>query len=89
MEGKDFENLKKECEQYALSQGYKLNPNEMITSGVIKGLLIRKENFGEIYCPCRKMSGDKEEDKKIVCPCIYHKDEIAKDGHCFCNLFVK
>jgi len=89
MEEKDIENLRKECEQYAESQGYKLNPNEMITSGIIRGLLTRKENFGEIYCPCRKVAGNKEEDKKIICPCIYHKDEIAKDGHCFCNLFVK
>nr|WP_269850493.1 ferredoxin-thioredoxin reductase catalytic domain-containing protein [Methanosarcina horonobensis] len=27
--------------------------------------------------------------KKIVCPCIYHKDEIEKDGNCHCELFFK
>jgi len=85
----EMEKLIKISEEYAEKKGYKLNPNRMIVEGVIKGLLSRKENFGEIYCPCRKMSGNKEEDKKIICPCIYHEDEIAKDGHCFCNLFVK
>lgn len=89
MEEKDIEELRKKSEEYAKSKGYKLNPSEAIVLGITKGLLVRKENFGEIYCPCRKMTGNKEEDKKIICPCIYHEDEIAKDGHCFCNLFVK
>jgi ferredoxin-thioredoxin reductase catalytic subunit len=89
MEEKDIENLRKQSEDYAKSKGFKLNPNEIIVRGVVKGLLIRKENFGELYCPCRKMAGDKDLDKKIICPCIYHEDEVRDDGHCYCNLFVK
>ena len=89
MEEKDIEELIKKSDEYAKSKGFKLNPNDAIVLGLVKGLLLRKERFGEIYCPCRKVTGDKEEDKKIICPCIYHEDEIAKDGHCFCNLFVK
>jgi ferredoxin-thioredoxin reductase catalytic subunit len=89
MEEKDIENLIQISDEYAKSKGFKLNPNDIVASGVIKGLLIRKENFGEIYCPCRKMTGNKKEDKRIICPCVYHEEEIAKDGHCFCNLFVK
>lgn len=84
-----MEKLIEAYEEYAKENGYKLNPNRMIVEGVIKGLMARKDEFGEQYCPCRKMSGDKEEDKKIICPCIYHEEEIEKDGHCFCNLFVK
>ena len=34
-------------------------------------------------------SGDKEKDRAIICPCIYHKDEIAKDGHCHCQLYYR
>ena len=34
-------------------------------------------------------SGDKEKDKAIICPCIYHEDEIAKDGHCHCQLYYR
>jgi len=89
MEEKDIEGLIKKNEEYAESKGFKLNPNESVVLGVTKGLLVRKENFGEIYCPCRKMTGDKEEDKKIICPFIYHEEGIVKDGHCFFNLFVK
>ena len=40
-------------------------------------------------CPCRIRSGDKEKDKAIICPCIYHRDEIAKDGHCHCQLYYR
>lgn len=78
-----------QSEEYAKKKGYKLNPNKAIVEGIANGLLVRKKNFGEIYCPCRKMTEDKEENKKIICPCIYHESEIKKDGHCFCNLFVK
>ena len=89
MEEKEIQNLIKKNEEYAKSKGFKINPNEAIVSGVTRGLLVRKESFGELYCPCRKMTGDKKSDKRIICPCVYHEDEIAKDGHCFCNLFVK
>lgn len=85
----EMEKLIKRSEEYAESKGLRLNPNRAIVEGIVKGLLTRKENFGEIYCPCRRMTGNKEEDKKIICPCIYHLDEIDKDGHCFCNLFIK
>jgi ferredoxin-thioredoxin reductase catalytic chain len=79
----------KKYEEYAKESGFKLNPNEKIIESVIKGLLMREEKFGARYCPCRRVTQDKEEDKKIICPCIYHKEEIKKDGHCHCNLFVK
>ncbi len=29
------------------------------------------------------------EKEKIICPCQSSREEIAKDGHCFCGLFVK
>jgi len=89
MEEKEIEKLIKEYEDYAKEKGFKLNPNETILKGVVGGLIARKENFGERYCPCRKMTGNKKDDKRIICPCVYHEKEIEEDGHCFCNLFVK
>lgn len=83
------EELIKQYEEYATANGFKLNPNPQIVDGIVNGLLAREEKLGERYCPCRRVTGDKEEDKKIICPCIYHKDEIEKDGHCHCNLFVR
>ncbi|MCK9393530.1 MAG: ferredoxin-thioredoxin reductase catalytic domain-containing protein [Candidatus Paceibacterota bacterium] len=83
------EELKTEYEKYALEKDISLNPNEKIVNAIIGGLLNNEDKYGEKYCPCRKVTGDKEEDKKIICPCIYHLDEINSMGHCHCNLFVK
>ena len=66
-----------------------LNSNEKIVDAIIGELFNNEEKYGEKYCPCRKVTGNKEEDKKIICPCIYHLDEIEEMGHCHCNLFVK
>lgn len=71
-------------EYYAKENGLKLNPNRKIVESIVKSLMNRHG-----YCPCRIITEDKEENKKIICPCFYHKDEIKKDGHCHCNLFVK
>ncbi len=84
-----MDDLIKKYQEYALLNGFKLNPNVKVVESIIKGLLAREEKFGARYCPCRRVTGDKEEDKKIICPCIYHKEEIEKDGKCFCGLFVK
>jgi ferredoxin-thioredoxin reductase catalytic subunit len=84
-----MEELIKQYKEYAEKNGFQLNPNEKIVEGVVRGLLAMEEKFGQKYCPCRRVIGNLEEDKKIICPCIYHKDEIEKDGHCHCNLFVK
>lgn len=86
---KEIEKLIKKYRAYAEKKGFKLNPNEKVLEGTIRALLIREKKFGKKYCPCRKMTGDKKNDKKIICPCIYHIEEIENDGHCFCNLFFK
>jgi mycoredoxin len=28
------------------------------------------------------------EDRKLICPCYRHPEDIARDGHCICHLFV-
>lgn len=84
------EKLLKSAKEYAEKEPtLKLNPNTAIVNAIVKGLARNKEKYGEAYCPCRQVSGDKEEDKKIICPCIYNKDEIEKQGYCHCRLFVK
>jgi len=84
-----IEELKKEYGEYAKSNGFRLNPDEKAVERVINGLLRNEEKYGAKYCPCRRISGVKEEDAKKICPCIWHKDEITKDGHCLCNLYTK
>jgi len=75
--------LIKEYKQYAEKNGFRLNPNKKIVENLIKALIKNEEKFGKKYCPCRKIHRD-----EIVCPCIYHKEEIKKQGHCHCFLFV-
>jgi ferredoxin-thioredoxin reductase catalytic subunit len=83
------EELMKKYEEYAKNNGFKLNSDKRIVERIISGLLKNKEKYGETYCPCRRVSGNGEEDLKKICPCFWHKDEIKKDGHCFCNLYIK
>jgi ferredoxin-thioredoxin reductase catalytic chain len=75
--------------RYANKKGFILNPNEEMLHLVIEGLSRNKVEHGKQYCPCRIISGNEEEDRKIVCPCIYHEDEIETDGICHCSLFFK
>jgi ferredoxin-thioredoxin reductase catalytic chain len=75
--------------RYAESQGFQLNPDEKVVDMVMDGLIENQNKYGAAYCPCRAISGNKDEDRKNICPCVYHKEEIAKDGKCHCWLFVK
>lgn len=82
------EDLAKDIEKYAPKVGIKVNPRGDRVQEVIKGLLAKKKKFGEDYCPCRVVTGDKEKDKEIICPCVFHRGEIELQGHCLCQLFV-
>jgi len=88
-QSQEFKDLLKKSQEYADKAGLKLNPNQKVVDGILRGLLRNKQFKGDIYCPCRVVTGNKEEDKKIVCPCIYHLQEIKDMGHCKCTLFVK
>ena len=79
----------KEYNDYAEKNGFSLNPDKETVERIIKGTLENERKHGKKYCPCRRITGNQEEDLKNVCPCHYHKDEIEKDGKCFCGLFVK
>lgn len=89
----ELEEIKKEIERrlerYVRESPYRFNPDKEKVELILSGLAKRKKELGFAYCPCRVPSGDKEEDKKIICPCAYHKEEIAKDGICLCGLFVR
>ncbi len=86
---KRFEKLLKEYQDYAKKNGFHLNPDQKVVDYLIGVLLEREKKYGEKYCPCHRVKNIKKEDDKIICPCIYHKEEIEKYGHCHCFLFVK
>ena len=74
---------------HAKKHGWVLNKDEKQLGTVIRGLVRNKKKFGRPYCPCRLRSGDEEKDRTIVCPCVYHKDEVATQGSCHCRLYYK
>ncbi|HHT9124462.1 MAG TPA: ferredoxin-thioredoxin reductase catalytic domain-containing protein [Candidatus Brocadiia bacterium] len=67
---------------------YSFNPDVSVVETIIKGLTIRMIRTGYAYCPCRVVTGNIEKDAKIICPCIYHEEEIRIHGICHCGLFV-
>lgn len=81
--------VRKMLADYTVYSGYKLNPDTKSVDRVVKGLVARTIKYGHAYCPCRLVMNDPEKDKKIICPCAYHKEEIERDGECHCNLFVR
>ena len=81
--------LLKSFRRHARACGFKLQPDKKILDSLIKGELEKLKKHGDLYCPCRRVTGNKEEDKKIICPCIFHKDEVKNDGMCKCRLYLK
>lgn len=75
--------------KYADKKGFILNPDGEMLNTVIDGLTKNRNELGSQYCPCRIITGDKEEDKNIICPCVYHEEEINNNGSCHCGLFFK
>lgn len=84
-----IDKLEKEYAEYAKTNGFQLNPDKEVARRVINGLLENEKKHGQKYCPCRRVTGDTNEDSKKICPCSWHKDEIEKDGHCLCRLYTK
>ncbi|MDD1694390.1 MAG: ferredoxin:thioredoxin reductase [Methanoregula sp.] len=85
----DEADMLKWAKGYAQKHGWSLNKDEKQLGTVIRGLVRNKTKFGHPYCPCRLRSGDEEKDRAIECPCVYHKEEVANQGHCHCHLYFK
>ena len=68
--------------------GYLFNKDRERVYELLDGLLVNKQRYGYMCCPCRLASGDREKDRDILCPCIYREDDVKKYGSCYCNLYV-
>jgi ferredoxin-thioredoxin reductase catalytic chain len=84
------ENLLNLLHAYANSHEIELNPHGPTLMREVDGLLENLQRYGYLICPCRMqdITSDLVRDKKISCPCAYHKREIESVGYCKCELFV-
>ncbi|MBW1827289.1 MAG: ferredoxin:thioredoxin reductase, partial [Deltaproteobacteria bacterium] len=64
-----YEMLKKAQEP----KGFYFNTDKERVFDLLNALITNKNRHGYMACPCRLASGDKENDKDIICPCVYRE----------------
>ncbi len=69
-------------------KGYYFNRDKKKVFELLEGLLINKDRYGYMCCPCRLASADRDWDKDIICPCVYREADVREYGSCYCNLYV-
>jgi ferredoxin-thioredoxin reductase catalytic chain len=79
-----YEMLKKAQE----SKGYFFNKDKKRVFELLEALIINKNRYGYMACPCRLASGNKDNDKDILCPCVYRTPDVEEYGSCYCSLYV-
>ena len=79
-----YEKLKKIQEP----KGYFFNKDLDLVFELLESLLLNKEKYGYMACPCRLASGDRDHDRDIICPCDYRAADVKEHGACFCALYV-
>ena len=58
-------------------QGYFFNADDTLVSELLEALVVNRERYGYMSCPCRLASGVREKDRDIMCPCVYRPPEKA------------
>jgi len=79
-----YENLRKVQE----TKGYYFNKDQEAVFELLEALLLNKQRYGYMCCPCRLASWDRDKDGDIICPCVYREPDVAEYGSCYCNLYV-
>jgi ferredoxin-thioredoxin reductase catalytic subunit len=69
-------------------KGYFFNNDKERVLELLEALLVNKERYGYMCCPCRLSSGDRKSDRDIICPCEYRGPDVEEYGSCYCNLYV-
>lgn len=82
--GELYQKLKKAQEP----KGYYFSNDHERVMELIEALLVNKDRYGYMVCPCRLASGDRDNDRDIICPCDYRQPDVAEFGSCYCNLYV-
>jgi ferredoxin-thioredoxin reductase catalytic subunit len=85
---KDVEKLYETLRKIQEPKGYYFNRDKKRVFELIEALIVNRERYGYMCCPCRLGSGDREKDKDIICPCVYRPPDVKEYGSCYCNLYV-
>ncbi len=70
------------------AKGYYFNKDKKKVLDLLEGLLVNKQRYGYMVCPCRLSANDVDWDQDIICPCSYRNLDIAEYGSCYCSLYV-
>ncbi len=79
-----YEALKKSQE----AKGIYFNKDKDLVFELLESLLLNKDRYGYMACPCRLACADREKDKDIICPCDYRAPDLEEFGACFCGLYI-
>ena len=84
----DVEKLYETLRKTQEPKGYFFNRDSERTMELLEALLLNRERYGTMTCPCRLASGNREWDRDIICPCLYRESDVGEFGSCYCNLYV-
>ena len=84
----DIDKLYESLRKVQEGKGYYFNKDKERTFELLENLIINKDRYGYMACPCRLASGEREWDKDIICPCVYREPDVEEYGSCYCNLYV-
>lgn len=69
--------------------GYRFSSDEEMVGELLDAEVMLEKRFGSPFCPCQGRTGRREEDMRIVCPCIpFHREHFDAMRRCWCGLFV-
>jgi ferredoxin-thioredoxin reductase catalytic chain len=84
----EVENLYEMLKKIQEPKGFYFNEDKDKVFELLASLIVNKERYGYMCCPCRLAANDRENDKDIICPCVYRGPDVAEYGSCYCNLYV-
>ena len=84
----DVEKLHDNLKKIQEKKGYYFSSDTESVFKLLEALLFNKERYGYTSCPCRLASGNREQDRDIICPCDYREPDVKEYGSCYCNLYV-
>jgi len=84
----DVQKLYEQLKKIQEAKGYFFSNDKDRVFELLEALILNKERYGYMACPCRLAAGDREHDKDIICPCVYREPDVKEYGSCYCNLYV-